>query len=130
MTSDDIGREVRRMGEQARAASHALTKLSTAEKNAILLAMAEALVAREPEILAANALDLTAATEAGLSAAMQDRLRLDSARIAAMANGIREVAALHRHRRLHVAQVQPVAQRPAHAHVLQRGSVLEDGDAC
>ena len=83
------------MGEQARAASHALTKLSTAEKNAILLAMADALVAREPEILAANALDLTAATEAGLSAAMQDRLRLDSARIAAMANGIREVAALH-----------------------------------
>ena len=83
------------MGEQARAASHALTKLSTAEKNAILLAMAEALVAREPEILAANALDLTAATEAGLSAAMQDRLRLDSARIVAMANGIREVAALH-----------------------------------
>ena len=83
------------MGEQARAASHALTKLSTAEKNAILLAMADALVAREPEILAANTLDLAAATEAGLSAAMQDRLRLDSARIAAMANGIREVAALH-----------------------------------
>ncbi len=83
------------MGEQARAASHALTKLSTAEKNAILLAMADALVAREPEILAANALDLAAATEAGLSAAMQDRLRLDSTRIAAMANGIREVAALH-----------------------------------
>lgn len=95
MTSDDIGREVRRMGEQARAASHALTKLSTAEKNAILLAMADALVAREPEILAANTLDLAAATEAGLSTAMQDRLRLDSARIAAMANGIREVAALH-----------------------------------
>jgi glutamate-5-semialdehyde dehydrogenase len=95
MTSDDIGREVRRMGEQARAAAHALTKLSTAEKNAILLAMADALVAREPEILAANTLDLAAATEAGLSAAMQDRLRLDSARIAAMANGIREVAALH-----------------------------------
>jgi glutamate-5-semialdehyde dehydrogenase len=95
MTSDDIGREVRRMGEQARAAAHALTKLSTAEKNAILLAMADALVAREPEILAANTLDLAAATEAGLSAAMQDRLRLDSTRIAAMANGIREVVALH-----------------------------------
>ena len=83
------------MGEQARAASHALTKLSTAEKNAILLAMADALVAREAEILAANALDLAAAAEAGLSSAMQDRLRLDSARIAAMAQGIREVAALH-----------------------------------
>ncbi len=95
MTPDDIGREVRLMGEQARAASHALTKLSTAEKNTILLAMADALVAREPEILAANALDLAAADEAGLSTAMQDRLRLDSARIAAMATGIREVAALH-----------------------------------
>lgn len=95
MTPDDIAREVLRMGRQARAAAHALTKLSTEEKNAILLAMAGALVAREAEILAANALDLAAAAEAGLSAAMQDRLRLDSARIAAMADGIREVAALH-----------------------------------
>jgi glutamate-5-semialdehyde dehydrogenase len=95
MTPDDIAREVLRMGQQARAAAHALTKLSTEEKNAILLAMADALVSREPEILAANALDLAAAAEAGLSAAMQDRLRLDSARIAAMAQGIREVAALH-----------------------------------
>jgi glutamate-5-semialdehyde dehydrogenase len=57
--------------------------------------MADALLAREAEILAANALDLAAAAEAGLSSAMQDRLRLDSARIAAMAQGIREVAALH-----------------------------------
>jgi glutamate-5-semialdehyde dehydrogenase len=95
MTPDDIAREVLRMGQQARAAAHALTKLSTEEKNAILLAMADALVSREPEILAANSLDLAAAAEAGLSAAMQDRLRLDSARIAAMAQGIREVAALH-----------------------------------
>lgn len=95
MTPDDIAREVLRMGRQARAAAHALTKLSTEEKNAILLAMADALVACEPEILAANALDLAAAAEAGLSAAMQDRLRLDSARIAAMAQGVREVAALH-----------------------------------
>jgi glutamate-5-semialdehyde dehydrogenase len=95
MTPDDIAREVLSMGRQARAAAHALTKLSTEEKNAILLAMADALLAREAEILAANALDLAAAAEAGLSSAMQDRLRLDSARIAAMAQGIREVAALH-----------------------------------
>jgi len=95
MTPDDIAREVLRMGQQARAAAHALTKLSTAQKNAIILAMADALVAREPEILASNALDLAAASEAGLSAAMQDRLRLDSARVAAMAAGIREVSALH-----------------------------------
>lgn len=95
MTALDIAAEVRRMGEQARAASHALTKLSTERKNGILLAMADALVAREAEILAANALDLAAADEAGLGAALKDRLRLDSARVAAMANGIREVAALH-----------------------------------
>lgn len=95
MTPDDIGGEINRMGEQARTAAHALTKLSTDEKNAILLAMADALVEREADILAANALDLAAAAEAGLSSAMQDRLRLDSARVAAMANGIREVAALH-----------------------------------
>ncbi len=82
------------MGEQARAAAHVLATLPTERKNAILHAMADALVAREPEILAANALDLAAAAEAGLSAAMQDRLRLDPARIAAMAQGIREVAEL------------------------------------
>ena len=65
-------REVRRMGAQARAAAHALTKLSSEEKNAILLAMADALEARETGILAANALDLAAADEAGLNAAMKD----------------------------------------------------------
>ncbi len=94
MTPEDIAREVNRMGEQARAAAHVLATLPTERKNAILHAMADALVAREPEILAANALDLAAAAEAGLSAAMQDRLRLDPARIAAMAQGIREVAEL------------------------------------
>ncbi len=95
MTSEEIAREIRTMGEQARAASHVLTTLSTERKNAILLAMAEALVSKEAEILAANALDLAAADEAGLGAAMKDRLRLDSARVGAMAQGIREVAVLH-----------------------------------
>lgn len=83
------------MGRQARAASHQLATLTTAQKNEILLAMAEALLARESDILSANALDMAAAAEAGLSSALQDRLRLDSMRIAAMAQGIREVAALH-----------------------------------
>lgn len=95
MTPEHIASEILRMGEQARAASHALAKLSTAEKNRILLAMADGLVARESEILAANALDLEAADEAGLGTAMKDRLRLDSQRIAAMADGIREVVDLH-----------------------------------
>ncbi len=83
------------MGKQARAAAHALTKLSTEKKNAILLAMADAVMAREADILAANAKDLAAADELGLTAAMKDRLRLDHDRIAAMARGIRDVALLH-----------------------------------
>ena len=83
------------MGKQARAASHALTKLSTETKNAILLAMADAIEAREPEILAANEKDLAAADELGLTGAMKDRLSLDHARVVAMAQGIREVARLH-----------------------------------
>ncbi|NLT71086.1 MAG: glutamate-5-semialdehyde dehydrogenase [Verrucomicrobiaceae bacterium] len=95
MTSEEIGAAIRDMGKQARAASHALTKLSTEEKNAILLAMADAVVAREAEILAANEEDLAAADELGLTSAMKDRLRLDHDRIAAMAQGIRDVALLH-----------------------------------
>lgn len=83
------------MGKQARAASHALTKLSTAEKNTILHAMADGILAREAEILAANEEDLASADELGLTDAMKDRLRLDPDRIAAMAQGIREVAELH-----------------------------------
>ena len=83
------------MGKQARAAAHALTRLSTEKKNAILLAMADAVLAREPEILEANAKDLLAADEMGLTEAMKDRLRLDSDRLAGIAKGIREVAELH-----------------------------------
>lgn len=83
------------MGKQARAAAHALTKLSTETKNEILLAMADAVIAREAEIIAANEKDLAAADELGLTDAMKDRLRLDHDRIKAMADGIREVAELH-----------------------------------
>jgi glutamate-5-semialdehyde dehydrogenase len=95
MTSEEIKSAIWQMGAQARAASYALGKLSTAQKNAILLAMADALVAREGEILAANAEDISTAESAGLTGAMLDRLRLTPDRIAAMAKGIREVAALH-----------------------------------
>lgn len=93
--SDDIATQMLTLGKQARAASYALATLSTENKNQILLAMADALVAAENEILAANAEDLAAAEANGLTAAMQDRLRLDSTRLAAIADGIRDVAALH-----------------------------------
>ena len=95
MTSEEISEQVWQMGKQARAASHALTKLTTEQKNAILLAMADGILAHEAEIIAANEQDLAAADELGLTAAMKDRLRLDHDRILAMANGIREVAQLH-----------------------------------
>ena len=82
------------LGRQAKAASRALALLSTAEKNDCLLAMAEALEKNSTHIQEANARDMKAGAESGLSAAMLDRLKLDEKRVRAMANGLREVAAL------------------------------------
>jgi glutamate-5-semialdehyde dehydrogenase len=82
------------LAKQAKAASRALVRLSTAEKNACLLAMADALEAKRDAIKQANALDMEFGATSGLSAAMLDRLKLDDKRIAGMAKGLREVAAL------------------------------------
>jgi glutamate-5-semialdehyde dehydrogenase len=82
------------LAKQAREASRELAKLTTAQKNACLLAMADALEQNAPAIKEANAKDMTASTQAGLSTAMLDRLKLDDKRIAGMAKGLREVAAL------------------------------------
>ena len=81
------------MLEAAKAAKIEIARLTSGQKNAALLAMADALVAKESEILAANALDLEAA-RGTVSDVMLDRLLLTPARIAGMAQGIREVAAL------------------------------------
>ena len=77
----------------AKAAKRQVAALTTEEKNAALNAMAEALLAQESEILQANALDMEAA-RGTVSDVMLDRLKLTSERIAGMAKGIREVAAL------------------------------------
>jgi len=77
----------------AKALKADIARLTTQEKNAALFAMADALLACEAEILSANALDLEAA-QASISTVMLDRLRLSSQRIAGMAQGIRDVAAL------------------------------------
>lgn len=82
------------LGRQAKDASRQLAKLSTADKNQCLLAMAGELEQNGSAITAANALDMKAGAEMGLSSAMLDRLKLDEKRIAAMAKGLREVAAL------------------------------------
>ena len=79
--------------QAARAAAPTLAIKSTAEKNAALLAMAVALMEAEDEILAANSRDLATA-EGTVPTVMLDRLRLDHARLAAMADGIRAVATL------------------------------------
>lgn len=76
---------------QTRSASSRLALLSTAEKNAVLLAIAEGLENRESEILNANHEDIEAS---GLEGAMRDRLLLTSARIKEMARGVLEVAVL------------------------------------
>ncbi len=81
------------MLEAAKAAKFEIARLTSEQKNAALLAMADALIENEPDILAANALDLEAA-KGTVSDVMLDRLLLTSARIAGMAQGIREVAAL------------------------------------
>lgn len=78
---------------RAKAATATLSTLTTEMKNAALLAMADALVADTNLILAANAEDMEAA-KSTISAVMLDRLALTEARIAAMADGIRQVAAL------------------------------------
>lgn len=81
------------MLENARAAKAEIARLQPGQKNAALNAMADALLAHQGDILAANALDLEAARDT-ISQVMLDRLLLTPARIAGMAQGIREVTAL------------------------------------
>jgi len=76
---------------RAREAAPKLAQLSTDEKNALLLAMADAIEADAESILAANAHDVKSS---GLEGSMRDRLLLTRARIADMARGVRDVAAL------------------------------------
>jgi glutamate-5-semialdehyde dehydrogenase len=83
-----------RLASQARDASRQLAQLTTAEKNGCLLAMADAIEAGAKSIQEANAADMEQAANAGLSNAMLDRLKLDDKRVAGMAKGLREVAAL------------------------------------
>ena len=79
--------------QRAKAAAPRLGTLGTEEKNAALLAMADAIEARCPEILRANEADCEAA-RAHISEVMLDRLRLTADRVTSMAQGIRQAAAL------------------------------------
>ena len=86
--------ELQTIAVAARDAQRTLALCTDAEKSGAIIAIADALAARQGEILAANAEDVAAAEKAGTSAAMLDRLRLDEKRIADIAEGARQVAAL------------------------------------
>ena len=82
------------LGARAKTASYSYAGAGTKEKDAALAAIASALEAQKARIFEANAKDMAAAQENGMSASMQDRLRLDDARIAGIAGGVRQVMAL------------------------------------
>ena len=86
--------EVVAVAERARTAAAALAPLPRKDKDAALLAMANALVRRADDVVIANADDVTAGREGGTSEAMLDRLTLTTSRIEAMADGLRHVATL------------------------------------
>ncbi len=94
MTEQEIADQIHDMGRRACKASHELVKLNTAQKNRILLAMADALLDQAAAILEANAKDLERAETNGLTKAMIDRLRLNPERLEGIANALREVAEL------------------------------------
>src|SRR4030095_705757 len=97
------------MGERARAAARVLAGAPTAAKNRALLGAADALLAREKTLLAANAKDVKGARAKGNDDAFIDRLTLTAKAVEAMAEGLREVAKLPDP----VGEVNSLTQRPS-----------------
>lgn len=91
---DDVAAYMQGLGQNARIASAVLARATTADKNGALLAIAETIEARSADLVEANAEDLAAARQRGLAGALLDRLELNERRIAAMAQGLRDIAAL------------------------------------
>ena len=109
-SSTDVTDVVHALAARARTASHDLALATRAVKDAALTAMADALQEQSAAILAANEEDVARAESAGAPANVVDRLRLTTERLAAMADGLREVAGLP----------DPVGE-------VVRGSVLANG---
>src|SRR5579871_58019 len=86
--------EMLAIGRAARDAAAALREASTEQKNKALIAAAEAIRSDQAKILAANEIDMKAASERNLTPALLDRLKLDAKRVEATAKGVAEVAAL------------------------------------
>ncbi|WMW79422.1 glutamate-5-semialdehyde dehydrogenase [Undibacterium cyanobacteriorum] len=94
LKNNDVQHYMQTLGQQARAASRAMAKADTATKNKALLAIARAIRGEAASLRAANELDLVAAKNAGMEAAMLDRLSLSEKAIETMALGLEQIAAL------------------------------------
>ena len=105
----DLRAQIGAMGAAARAASRALARATTGEKNRALEAGAEALVDREKALLAANAKDVKAARAEGNDDAFIDRLLLTAKAVEGMAEGLRQVATLPDP----VGEITQLAYRPS-----------------
>ena len=90
----DVKTYMQTLGKQARIASRAIASADANQKNQALLAMAAAIRRDAPVLLAANARDMQAARAAGLDAALLDRLEIHAKSVAAMAEGLEQIAAL------------------------------------
>ena len=90
----DIKAYMQQIGQQARAASRAMARADTHAKNRALHAMADAIDRDAARLIAANEQDLANARAAGLDSAMLDRLALNPKTVAAMAEGLRQIATL------------------------------------
>ncbi len=90
----DIPAYMQAVGRRARAASRVIGRAETRRKNDALLAIAAAIEAASERLMSENARDLADGRRQGLDEALLDRLELNAARIAAMAQGLREIAAL------------------------------------
>lgn len=92
--NSEVQRYMQGVGARARAAARVIARATTGEKNAALFALASIIEAEADTILEANAADLRAARDRKLEESLVDRLELNPSRVAAMADGVRQIAAL------------------------------------
>ena len=120
MTTTDL----HTLASATRAAWKTLKRSSHPQRNAVLAAMADTLTARSAVIAAANAEDLIAGANAGLDAALLDRLRLDAPRIAALDIG--QTIAVKTHGRGGHKNEGRIVERGRHHELLERGGLYAD----
>ena len=109
MTASDLHALIADMGRAARAASARMAAAPSAARNLALVALARRLRAETASLCEANALDLTAAAAAGTAAAMLDRLKLNAAILATVAEGCEQIAAMPDP----IGEITQLRQRPS-----------------